>query len=329
MISIRRASSSSLASSVALAAFLGAMAAGCGTTGPDLSVDFPAFLLQDIDCSSLGPPVQGCFIGSSQDGVLAAGGYLCFIDHDMGFILDTLGLGYPINDVAATADGGYAMAVSDALFHYASNDTYQSHDPLVLGPSSPAWFLLARPQGGTAWVVHQDGTVTVVNTLSWSVSGSYPTDVSSATAAAAGPDGTAIFVADEYDGIIRKLETSSFTTVAECGTSGVVHDMETGPDGVYAAVGCGSEAWVIDFGTGQHDDTIYLPEAATSIEPTPDGEYVFAGCPGYGIAVVNREGRVEAGLLDYGVPDDIRISSDGHRGLLCVGSTLQAFFLQD
>ncbi|MBN1433320.1 hypothetical protein JW921_01080 [Candidatus Fermentibacterales bacterium] len=312
-----------------LAAALLALAS-CGPTGPDFSVGFPVFSLQDIDCSSMGAPVSCCFIGSSQDGVFCAGSFLCFVDHDMGFLLDTLSLGYPLNDVGSTADGGYAMAVSDAMLHYVSNDTYYGHDPIPLGQTSPARFLLPRPQGGVAWVVHEDGTVTVVNTLSWTVSGSFSTDVGSATAAALSPDGSAVFVADQSDATVKKLETSGFTTVTECGTSGTVHDMETGPDAVYAAVGCGSEIWLIDLGTGQHYETVPLPATATSVEVTPDGKYVYAGCPGQGIVVVSRdEGSVEATIEGIDVPEDIRVSPDGHRALVCVGSTMDVFVLED
>lgn len=303
----------------------------CGPTGPNLDVDFPVFALQDIDCSAMGGPTACDFIGSAQDGIFIAGSHLCFVDHDMGYVLAAVDVGYPLNDVAATADGGYAIAVSDALFHYVSNDTYAGHEPLALGVSSPAVFLLARPQGGSAYVIHQDGSVTVINTLSWTVSENHPTDVVSPEAAAISSDGTAVFVADASDGTIKKLETTSFGTVSECGTGGSVFDMEPGPDDrIYAAVGCANEVWIIDVGTGQHYDTVNLPGTAVSAEVTPDGLYVFAGCPGYGMVVVDTaDGSVEATIADYGVPDDMGISPNGHRALLCVESALEVYVLQD
>ena len=303
----------------------------CSPAGPEFDVDFPIFLLQDIDCSSMGVPRACDFIGSPEDALIAAGGYLCFVDHGLGYVLAAVDLGYPLTDLAATADGGYALAVSDALFHYVSNDTYSQHTPLVLGPSSPAMFLLARPQGGSAYVIHSDGSVTLVNTLSWTVSGNWPTDVDLPEAAAISSDGSAIFVADASDATIRKLETGSFTTVAECDAGGTVFDMCSGPgSSIYVAVGCAHEIWTVDVGTGQHDDTIDLPETATSVAVTPSEDFVFAGIPGYGLVVVRVEDEsVEATLGDFGVPDDMSISPNGHRAILCVESALAAYMLED
>lgn len=299
----------------------------CDTSGPNMSINFPFYNLQDYNFTW--EPEACCFIGTSNDGLITAGGYLYFLDHNTGVILAEVDIGYTLADVAASPDGGYALTISDAMFHYVSNETYQIHDPIVLNAGSPARFIFAKPSGGMAYIIHSNGTITLLNTISWNVSSYESTSVSNAVAAAISADGSAIFIADDEDGYIKKISTSSFETLAQCEVTGDVSDLNTGPgNSICAAVEDIDEVWIINGGTGQHESSISVGSTPYSVAATYDGNYIFAGCQGKGLVVYDTTGEIQAERADLGVASDIALGQNGNRALICIDYTLKAWMLR-
>ncbi|OPL20126.1 MAG: hypothetical protein AVO35_01345 [Candidatus Aegiribacteria sp. MLS_C] len=292
---------------------------GCGVTGPDMSVDFPFYFLQDVSTATL--PMHCCYLGSGDDGV-AASDSVYFIDYQQGYCLAKVGVqGYSVEDVAATAEGGYAMALCGNLLFYISDGTYVVHDPVPLG--SYGRFLLTDPVGGS-WHVYSvgaDGTITTINTQSWDVVAvDDPPDLEDPVAAAISAGGTAIFVADGSDDTIRKISTGDLgTVVAECHVPGGVADMYAGAGNlVYAAADSLSEIWAVDTGSCQPYETYDISSPALAVAVTPDGGYIYIAHQSGGLTVISAEnGEVEASSSSYGTVYDMAVNGSGSRTLIC------------
>ena len=292
---------------------------GCGPTDPVISIDFPFYFLQDIDVS--GVPSDCCFLEAGDDGIAAADS-LYFLDYFDGYTRAKVYLqGYPIEDVGATAEGGYALGLCGNLLFYVSDGTYTVHDPVPL--SSYGRFILTNPTGGSwhLFSVGSDGTLTTINYSSWDV-----TDVTQVpgltdpVGAVITSDGSAIFIADGGDDTVKKIATSNPGTVlAECDVPGGIADIYAGGGSlVYVAPDSISAIWGIDTGTGQHYSTYPLVAPAVSVAVTPDDHYIYAGFSGAGVSVINTQNlEVEASATEYGTPYDIAIDGSGHRALLC------------
>lgn len=299
---------------------------GCDSTGPSFSTDYPIFYLQNIDTS--GTPVACDFFGNNGDGLAGSGTHLYFIDRDMGYVLADIDLGQPINDVTTTAEGGYGVAVCGTLLYYVSNEAYHLYEAILLPVNG--LFVVTKPQSNTLYVIGSDGTIAEVETVSWTVSATHTTGLTSPTAAAISADGQALFVADAADNTVKKLSTSSFEVQAECPVEGGTADLYAGSgSSIWAAPAQRSELWTINVGTGLHDGTYDLVSYPVSVAVMSNGLYVFAGCPGYGTIVIDTQtGDTERTVSDYGTPDDIAILGSGDRSLLCVGERFEVYILQ-
>ena len=292
---------------------------GCGTTGPSITTNFPFFFLQDLDVS--GVPENCCYLKSGGDGVAGADS-LYFIDYENGYCRAKVYLqGYPIEDVGATAEGGYALALCGNLLFYVSNDTYAVHGPIPL--SSYGSFILTNPTGGNwhLYSVGSNGTITTISSLSWDVTAvDTVSGLIEPVAAVITADGSSIFIADGYDNTVKKISTGNFGTVtAECEVAGGINDLYAGPGNlIFAAPDSLSEIWGIDTGTGQHYSTYSISSPAVSVAVTPDGNYIYVGFQGNGVTVINAQNlNIEASSVSYGTPYDISINPNGNRAMLC------------
>lgn len=311
-----------LPGSVLVAAILAATA--CDTGGPSFDVPFPFAFLQDIDTDSLGgSPVACDFTSGSGSAIAAAGTHICFIDHTMGYVLADIDTGYPLTDVCATAEGGYAAAVYGQLLIYVSNETYAEHEPVLL--PEYGLFVVAQPEGNALWVVCEDGSVQTISTITWQVSSSHPTLVSEPVAVAADVDGSRIYVADAADSTVKTLSTSDFGLLAEQGMDGgTAVDLCASPQGgVWVArhsEGVPYQLWHLEGGTGLHDDTVQLQDDPVSVAVTPGGAYFFVGHQTQTL-VYSEDGSVEASDNgNFSPAVDMAISGDGDRAMVCRGN---------
>jgi len=292
---------------------------GCGISGPEISIDFPFYFLQDVSLSTV--PYHCCYLKDGGDGVAAADS-LYFIDYTNGYCLARVDVqGYTIEDVGATAEGGYALALCGNLLFYVSNNTYVVHSPVAL--ASYGRFILTDPLGGSwhLYSIGADGSITTINSQSWDITAvDSVAGLQDPVAAAITADGTVIFIADGFDNTIKKISTGNLSDViAECEVPGGVNDLYSGPGNlIYAAPDSLSQIWGIDKGTGQHYSTYPISSPAISVAVTPDDHYIYAGHEGSGITVINAQNEnIEATSSSYGRVDDIAINTSGYRALLC------------
>jgi len=291
---------------------------GCGVSGPVISIQFPFYFLQDI--STTGIPYNCCYLKEGGDGLVSTDS-LYFVDYENGYCLARVGLqGYTIEDVGATSEGGYALALCGNLLFYVSNSTYVVHSPVAL--TSYGRFILTDPAG--SWHLYSigaNGTITTVNSQSWDVTAmdSVP-GLHDPVAAAISSDGTAIFIADGYDNTIRKVSTGNLGAVtAECEVPGGINDLYAGPGNlIYAAPDSLNAIWGIDIGTGQHYSTYPISSPAISVAVTSDDHYIYVAYKSSGISVINAENNdVEASSSSYGTVYDIGINGNDKRALIC------------
>ena len=292
---------------------------GCGITNPDFSAHFPFYLLQDISLSSV--PYSCCYLKEGGDGI-AATDTLYFIDYEIGYCLARVDLqGYTVEDVGATAEGGYALALCGNLLFYVSNSTYIVHNPVAL--SSYGRFILTAPAGGSwhLYSIGANGTITTINSQSWDVTAiDSVMGLQEPVAAAITADGSIIFIADGNDNTIKKVFITDLSTVvAECAVPGGINDLYAGPGNlIYAAPDSLNEIWGIDTGTGQHYSTYPISSPAISVAVTPDDHYIYVGYKGSGVSVINAQNNdVEVTSSNYGTVYDIAINGNGNRAMLC------------
>ncbi|NOQ21501.1 MAG: hypothetical protein GQ565_02465 [Candidatus Aegiribacteria sp.] len=292
---------------------------GCGITSPVFSTDFPFYFLQDITVPTT--PLHCCYLKDGGDGIAAVDS-LYFIDYENGYCLARVYLeGYTVEDVGATAEGGYALALCGNLLFYVSNSTYIVHSPVAL--SSYGRFILTEPTGGSwhLYSVGANGTITTINSQSWDVTAvNSVSGLQDPVAAAITADGTAIFIADGYDNTIKKISTGDLSAVVtECAVPGGINDLYAGSGNlVYAAPDSLNVIWGIDTGTGQHYSTYPISSPAVAVAVTPDDHYLFVAHKSSGVSVINTQNNdVEATTSGYGTVYDIAVNPNGNRSLLC------------
>ncbi len=286
----------------------------CDSTGPSISSEFPAFMLQAVNTG--GPPTACDFLGGTGDGLAAANTYLYFIDRDAGYVKAEVSLGVPITDVSSSPEGGYGLAIGGNVLYVISNDIYTVHQQILLPEVGS--FIVPRPSSTIIFVVCADGSLVKVETVGWTITKSGATDVIDPVAAALGTSGDYIFIADS-NGKVYKISTSDYSTVAETTVDGGVNGMcSTALNEVLVSPEGKSEVWAIDCGTGEHSRTFNVPYPATALASTSSGKYFYATVPGHGFAVVNTiDNTVEAVISSFGDPVDIAINNQTTRALLC------------
>ncbi len=310
----------SITIAAAAVAVIAALSASCDGTGPVIDVDFPFYFVQDIDISGI--PANCCFLKPGGDGVVSGSppDSLYLTDHQNGYVLARLSIdGYPIEDVGATAEGGYALAMCGDLLYHVSNDTYVVHEPTVL--ASYGLFVLTDPTGSDwrVYTVGQDGLVSAVSSLSWDVTGTWETGIDQPVAAVITADGASIFIADDGDDRVKRVSTADPGTVlSECHVPGGVSDMYAGEgDLVFVAADSLSELWGLDTGTGLRYSTYPLTMPAISVAVTPDGDYLYAGLENGELLVMNEQSLATEATASYGRVLDMAIDGSGNRALVC------------
>jgi len=305
--------------SVSVVAIMILSGTGCGITNPVISADFPFYFLQDIGVPTT--PLHCSYLKEGGDGIAAADS-LYFIDYENGYCLARVYLeGYTVEDVGATAEGGYALALCGNLLFYVSNSTYVVHSPVAL--SSYGRFILTEPVGGSwhLFSVGANGTIITINSQSWDVTAvDSVSGLHDPVAAAITADGTAIFIADGFDNTIKKISTGDLSTVVtECAVPGGINDLYAGSGNlVYAAPDSLNEIWGIDTGTGQHFSTYPISSPAIAVAVTPDDHYLFVAHKSSGVSVINTQNNdLEGTASSYGTVYDIAINPSGNRALLC------------
>lgn len=286
--------------------------AGCVTESGPYDPDFPLYLLGSIDVS--GGEIHCGFLGGSGDGVAGAAGYLYFIDYAQGYLKAEVPVGGPISDVASTTDGGYAVAAASDSLYYVSDQTYAVHDPLPMGGT--AAFLFST--WSTMYVLRTDGSVVSVDvtTSPWSVSGQQQTGVSSVQAAAVDPERSSLFVAVE--GSLYRLSVPAFDVVAQGETSVQALDLcAPGGGSVYLLPEGSSRIWKMSAGTCAKLSELPLPAVGTSLGAMASAGYLYAGCEGRGLLVLESStGTVVGQYGGISAPGDISVSTDGARALI-------------
>ena len=288
---------------------------GCGSTGAPVSIDFPFFFLQDVDCNEV--PDACTFLDDAGSAIACVGSSLYFLDYSQGYVLNCVDLGAHLSCCAASSEGGYAAAASGVQLFYVSEGTYVVHAPVLL--SAPAKFMLTKPYGTVIYVVCSDGSISTVSTVgNWYEISNTDTSVDSPGAAAIDEDGSALYVFDSADSTVKKLSTSGFGLLAGQEVQCPVADICTAPGGgVFVAPSELYEAWHISRSSGLRDYSVPLPGRPERLAATSDGAYLYVVLAGAGIAVVDMDGEVEAQTGSYGQPSDVAVSGSGQRALFC------------
>jgi hypothetical protein len=299
--------------SAVLTVFVLSMVA-CESTGPSISSEFPAFMLQNVNTGGI--PSACDFLGGNGDGLVAAGSYLYFIDSEAGYVRAEVSLGVPVTDVGSSPEGGYGLAVAGNVLFVVSNEIYTVQEQIILPEVGS--FIVPLPSSTTVFVVCADGTLAKVETVGWTITIAGATDATDPVAAVMGTDGDYLFIADS-DGTVYKISASDFSTAAQTTVEGGVSGMcSTVLNEVFVSPSGKSEVWAIDCGTGQHSRTFTVPYPASALEVTSNGKYLYAACPGYGFAVVNTvDNTVEAMISGYGDPVSMAVNSQITRALIC------------
>ncbi|MFO7950503.1 MAG: hypothetical protein R6U36_09060 [Candidatus Fermentibacteraceae bacterium] len=150
------------------AAFAVIAAGGCGNAaGPGQGGAYPLTPVGNVD---LGAAVTDLdFIG---DDVLAASGSrVCFVDGDLAYLLAEVETGSNgLDEVAATPDGGYALAAADSCVYRVSNQTYLLQDSLEVDGEVAE--LVMHDYAGEVWVLLEDGDILTVDVGEMTVSSS-------------------------------------------------------------------------------------------------------------------------------------------------------------
>lgn len=286
----------------------------CESTGPSISSDFPAFILQDVTTGQ--PPTSCDFLGGTGDGLAAAGTYLYFIDREAGYVRAEVPLGVPISDVSSSPEGGYGLAIGGNVMYVISNEIYTVHQQIVLPEVGS--FIVPKPSSTQVFVVCADGSLAKIQTSDWSILKADATSASDPVAAALSSDGSYIFIADA-NGKVYKISTVDFSTAAETTVDNGVNGMcSTSLNEVFVSPEGENEVWAIDCGTGLHSRTFSLSYPASALAITSSGKYLYATMPGHGFAIVNTvDNSIEAEITSYGDPVDMAINEQTTRALLC------------
>lgn len=288
----------------------------CESTGPSISSEFPAFMLQDVTTG--GPPSSCDFLGGTGDGLAAAGTYLYFIDREVGYVRAEVPLGVEIADVSSSPDGGYGLAIAGNVLYVISDEIYTVYQQIVL--PEVASFIVPKPSSTDVFVVCADGSLAKINTVEWIINKADATSASDPVAAALSSDGSYIFIADANTKVY-KISTVDFSTAAETTVDNGVNGMcSTSLNEVFVSPEGKNEVWAIDCGTGQHSRTFSLSYPASALAITSSGKYLYATMPGHGFAIINTiDNTIEAEITSFGDPVDIAINDQTTRALLCSG----------
>lgn len=301
-----------------------ALISGCGdATGISVNSDFPAFLLQCISTPG-GTPSCCDFLGGNGDGLVAAGNELYFIDRDAGYVKAVFKPGVSMTDVGSSPDGGYGLALTGNVLQVISNEIYTVHEQVLLPETGS--FIVPRPSSSIIFVVCADGTLVKIETTGWTITKSGATDADDPAAAVLGSSGDYMFIADS-NGIVYKISTGDFSTVASTTVDGGVNGMCTTSLGeVFVSPADRNEVWAIDCGTGQHSRTFDVPYQAGALAVTSSGKYFYAAMPNHGFAIVNTIDNTVTAVIDsYGDPVDMCINTTDTRAMLC---THELFILE-
>lgn len=135
------------------------VAVGCGdAAGPGQGGAYPLTPAGSVD---LGAAVTDlAFIG---DDVLAASGSrVCFVDGALAYLLAEVETGSDgLEEIAATPDGGYALAAADSCVYRVSNQTYLLQDSLAVDGEIAE--LVMHDYAGEVWVLLEDGDILTVD----------------------------------------------------------------------------------------------------------------------------------------------------------------------
>jgi len=298
----------------AISAVFVLLALACESTGPSISSEFPAFILQNVNTG--GPPSSCDFLGGNGDGLVASGSFLYFIDSEAGYVRAEVPLGVPVTDVGSSPEGGYGLAISGNVLFVVSNEIYTVQEQILLPEVGS--FIVPRPSSTIVFIVCADGTVAKMETVGWTITKVGATGAVNPVAAALGTNGDYLFIADS-NGIVYKISANDLSTVSQTTVEGGVNGMcSTVLGEVFVSPAGKSEVWAIDCGTGQHSRTFTVPYPASALAVTSNGKYLYAACPGYGFAVVNTvDNTVEALIGGYGDPVSIALNTQITRALIC------------
>jgi hypothetical protein len=289
--------------------------------GPGFASEVDFFVLLD----TLGTPSACCFTQGGELAAVAAGGAVTVADvedqdWDLLFeVADTL------LDVEFTPDGLWCAAISaDSLYYRPVADT-ASVCALVL--PSPAVSIAAPAGSSVIWVFHGDGTVSTVEVPGWTVSLTVDTPLDQIVSACAASDGLHAYVGDSTG--VHRVYPANGAVSASLETPGDCLDIfPSGYQKVGIACAGSNEVWVLAEETLETSLLITFPSGPVQGASIPDGGYVYASCPGYGLVVCGQSSSQELVTSSYGLPSDISVSPTGEYTAVLDPEAGIAYFLK-
>jgi hypothetical protein len=190
--------------------------------------------------------------------------------------------------------------------------------------------LSLSPDGRDAWVLHDDGFVTRIDTSDWQVIGTEDTGLSQAAGMAISTDGTSLFTGNNADSTVCRLSLPDLQVVASSETWNPVTGVYDGPEGLFSGTVEGSnEIWFWDEVSCELDYMITVPEEPVCAASMTDGSFVFAGVPGTGLVVASRSGEHAMVTPDYGTPTHMAIGPDGRNAIMCSPAEMSITILEE
>jgi hypothetical protein len=289
--------------------------------GPGFASEVDFFVLLD----TLGTPSACCFTQGGGLAAIAAGGAVIVADvedqaPDILFeVADTL------LDVEFTSDGLWCAAISADSLYYVPVVDPGSVEALRLPSTAVS---IAAPAGASAlWVFHDDGTISTVGLPGWTITLTVDTPLDRIVSACAASDGLHAYAGDST-GVYRVYPANGAVSASIETTGACLDIFPAGYQKVGIACGGSNEIWVLAEETLDASLLVTFPSDPVQGASIPDGGYIYASCPGYGLVVCSQSSSQELVTSSYGLPSDIAVSPNGDYTAVLDPEARIAYFLK-
>lgn len=289
--------------------------------GPGFASEVDFFVLLD----TLGTPSACCFTPDGGLAAVAAGGAVIVADvedqeADLLFeVPDTL------LDVEFTSDGLWCAAISAESLYYRPVADTASVEALLL--PSPAVSIAAPAGASVLWVFHADGAVSTVGLPGWTVTQTVDTPLDQIVSACAASDGLHAYAGDST-GVYRLYPANGAVSASTETTGDCLDIFPAGYQKVGIACEGSNEIWVLAEETLGTSLLVTFPSDPVQGASIPDGGYIYASCPGYGLVVCGQSSSQELATSSYGLPSDIAVSPTGEYTAVLDPEARIAYFLK-
>jgi len=287
------------------AAFVIIVAAGCGdTAGPGQGVAYPLTPAGSVDLGAMVTDLT--FIG---DDVLAAtGSHVCFIDGELAYLLAEVKAGSNgLKEVAATPDGGYALAAADSCVYKVSNQTYLLQDSLKVDGEIAE--LVMHDYAGEVWVLLEDGDILTVDVGEMVVSSSASPGAFDTECALYAADLRSLYRGGDEG--VQRLSVPGLSPEYEADLPMEVIDLSL--DHVNGYLLAAMENWLRSLSSLGLATQMDYTHGNTVVDVIPGMGVMMAGTS-QGIVVIDvATGEDLQFLLQYSRPRLLRVNADGSR----------------